>query len=33
MTYNQDSMEFTDKDVKDQDPTVFGVMIGLRHRF
>ena len=33
VTYNQDSMEFTDKDVKDQDPTVFGVMIGLRHKF
>ena len=33
VTYNQDSMEYSNKSAKDQDPTVFGVMVGLRHKF
>ena len=33
VTYTQDSLEYGDKVTKDQDPTVFGVMIGLRHKF
>lgn len=31
-TYNQDSLKFTNN-AKDQDPYMFGVMVGLRHRF
>ncbi len=32
VTYNQDSLKFTG-DHADQDPYMFGVMVGLRHRF
>ena len=31
-TYNQDSLKFTNN-AKDQDPYMFGVMVGLRHKF
>ena len=31
-TFNQDSVEFN-SDMKDEDPSVYGVMVGLRHRF
>lgn len=33
VTYNQDSIEFGEASRPDQDPTVFGVMLGLRHKF
>ena len=33
VTYNQDSVEYNQDYMKDEDPTVFGVMVGLRHRF
>ncbi len=33
VTYNQDSLDFTNSKKADQDPTVFGVMVGLRHKF
>lgn len=33
VTYNQDSLEYTNGKKPDQDPTVFGVMVGLRHKF
>ena len=33
VTYNQDSLEYTNGVKADQDPTVFGVMVGLRHKF
>ena len=33
VTYNQDSIEFGKASRPDQDPTVFGVMLGLRHKF
>ncbi len=33
VTYNQDSMDYNEAGVADEDPTVFGVMIGLRHKF
>ena len=33
LTYNQDSLDYTAPATKDNDPTVFGVMIGLRHKF
>ena len=33
VTYNQDSIEFGKAYRPDQDPTVFGVMLGLRHKF
>ncbi len=33
LTYNQDSLDYTAEATKDNDPTVFGVMIGLRHKF
>ena len=33
VTYNQDSVDYNTKGEADQDPTVFGVMIGLRHKF
>lgn len=32
VTYNQDSLKYTG-DYADQDPYMFGVMVGLRHRF
>lgn len=32
VTYNQDNLKFTG-DYADQDPYMFGVMVGLRHRF
>lgn len=32
VTYNQDNLKFTG-DHADQDPYVFGVMVGLRHKF
>ena len=32
VTYNQDSLKYTG-DHADQDPYMFGVMVGLRHRF
>jgi predicted porin len=32
VTYNQDSMKYTGNHA-DQDPYMFGVMVGLRHRF
>ena len=33
LTYTQDSLDYTDTAAKDQDPTVFAAMIGLRHKF
>ena len=36
VTYNLDSMDYSAKDtdkVYDRDPSVFGVMVGLRHKF
>ena len=33
VTYNQDSVDYNTKGEADEDPTVFGVMIGLRHKF
>lgn len=35
LTYNQDSIEYgaRDKALEDNDPYVFGVMVGLRHKF
>ena len=32
-TYMQDSLKFTDTAKADQDPYVFGAMVGLRHKF
>ena len=32
VTYNQDNLKFTNN-AADQDPYMFGVMVGLRHRF
>lgn len=32
VTYNQDNLKFTDNSA-DQDPYLFGVMVGLRHKF
>lgn len=32
-TYMQDSLKFTDTTKADQDPYVFGAMVGLRHKF
>ena len=32
VTYNQDSVEYNNN-FKDEDPSVFGLMVGLRHRF
>ena len=29
----QDSLKFTDTTKADQDPYVFGAMVGLRHKF
>ncbi len=33
LTYAQDSLEYSDSQYKDQDPTIFAAMIGLRHKF
>ena len=33
LTYAQDSLAYTETTAKDQDPTVFAAMIGLRHKF
>ena len=33
LTYAQDSLDYTETAAKDQDPTVFAAMIGLRHKF
>ena len=33
VTYNQDSLEYGTADKDDTDPYVFGVMVGLRHKF
>lgn len=33
VTYNQDSIDFGSAERPDQDPTVFGVMVGMRHKF
>ena len=33
VTYNQDSFDYNTKGEADEDPAVFGVMVGLRHRF
>lgn len=32
-TYMQDSLKFTTAGTSDQDPYVFGAMVGLRHKF
>lgn len=33
VTYNQDSFDHNTSGVEDEDPTVFGAMIGIRHKF
>ena len=33
LTYAQDNLDYTETAAKDQDPTVFAAMIGLRHKF
>lgn len=33
VTYNQDSFDYNTKGETDEDPAVFGVMVGLRHKF
>ena len=33
VTYNQDSFDYNTKGKADEDPAVFGVMVGLRHKF
>ena len=33
VTYAQDSVEYTQSGIKDQDPTIFAAMVGLRHKF
>ena len=33
LTYNQDSLDYGTATKEDTDPYVFGVMVGLRHRF
>lgn len=33
LTYNQDSIDYADNETTDNDPYVFGVMVGLRHKF
>ncbi len=33
LTYNQDSLDYADNATTDNDPYVFGVMVGLRHKF
>lgn len=33
ITYNQDSFDHNASGVKNEEPTVFGAMIGLRHKF
>ena len=32
LTYNQDSID-SDNKASERDPSVFGVMVGLRHKF
>lgn len=32
-TFNQDSVEFNNAQMNDEDPSAYGVMIGLRHKF
>ena len=33
VTYAQDSLEYTKSNIKDQDPTIFAAMVGIRHKF
>ena len=33
VTYAQDSLEYTKSSLKDQDPTIFAAMVGIRHKF
>ena len=33
VTYNQDSIDYNTQGKADEDPAVFGVMVGLRHKF
>lgn len=33
LTYNQDSIDYANNATTDNDPYVFGVMVGLRHKF
>ena len=33
VTYAQDSLESTKSNIKDQDPTIFAAMVGIRHKF
>lgn len=33
VTYAQDSVEYTQSAYKDQDPTIFAAMVGIRHKF
>lgn len=33
VTYAQDSLEYTKSNLKDQDPTIFAAMVGIRHKF
>lgn len=33
VTYAQDSLEYTESSYKDQDPTIFAAMVGIRHKF
>ena len=33
VTYAQDSLEYTKSSYKDQDPTIFAAMVGIRHKF
>lgn len=33
LTYNQDSLDYANNKTTDNDPYVFGVMVGLRHKF
>ena len=33
LTYNQDSLDYANNETTDNDPYVFGVMVGLRHKF
>ena len=32
VTYAQDSLEYTESSYKDQDPTIFAAMVGIRHK-
>ena len=33
VTYAQDSLEYTKSNIKDQDPSIFAAMVGIRHKF